>query len=79
MLVRGETLQGRESDGALSTNIARNPFRVYRRRSELSCSRLWIDVCCAKTPVTMRYADASEAATALEGAFRQMLKSEVEM
>jgi tRNA A-37 threonylcarbamoyl transferase component Bud32 len=66
---------------------AENPMAlIYKHRKEpvprlpVSFELLQpiVDRLLAKTPEE-RYADAGEAATALEGAFRQMLKSEVEM
>ena len=66
---------------------AENPMAlIYKHRKEpiprlpapFELLQPIIDRLLAKTP-DERYADASEAATALEGAFRQMLRSEVEM
>ena len=66
---------------------AENPMAlIYKHRKEpvprlpvaLELLQPIVDRLLAKTP-DERYVDAGEAATALEGAFRQMLKSEVEM
>ena len=59
---------------------------IYKHRKEsvprlpaaLELLQPIIDRLLAKTP-DERYADAGEAATALEGVFRQMLKREVEL
>jgi tRNA A-37 threonylcarbamoyl transferase component Bud32 len=66
---------------------AENPMAlIYKHRKEpvprlpaaLELLQPIVERLLAKTP-DERYADAGEAATALEGAFRQMLKSEVEL
>ena len=71
----GEALQGRESHGAhLQTPQGAGSALA---RGVRGCLQPIIDRLLAKIPED-RYADAGEAATALEGAFRQVLKSEVE-